>query len=90
MNQMVEVSEQQMLGQDFPLIKIIYGLIGTLGPELQSSAKVRNLYLNLIIELRNDEEQMVVVESIRCYNILSCLRSNLSIYLDWWHFYNFN
>ncbi|RGB29005.1 armadillo-type protein [Rhizophagus diaphanus] len=46
--------------------KIIYGLIGTLGPELQSSAKVRNLCLNLMIELRNDEEQMVVVESIRC------------------------
>ncbi|CAG8476835.1 4543_t:CDS:10 [Funneliformis caledonium] len=46
--------------------KIIYGLIGTLGPELQSSTKIRNLCLNLMIELRNDEEEMVVVESIRC------------------------
>jgi len=35
--------------------KIIYGLIGTLGRELQSSAKVRNLCLNLVIELRNDD-----------------------------------
>ncbi|CAI2166927.1 889_t:CDS:10 [Funneliformis geosporum] len=46
--------------------KIIFGLIGTLGPELQSSTKIRNLCLNLMIELRNDEEEMVVVESIRC------------------------
>ncbi|CAG8571263.1 21017_t:CDS:10 [Cetraspora pellucida] len=46
--------------------KIIYGLIGTLGPELQTNSKVRNLCLNLVIELRNDDDQFVVVESIRC------------------------
>ncbi|CAJ0753037.1 4936_t:CDS:10 [Entrophospora sp. SA101] len=46
--------------------RIIYGLIGTLGPELQTSTKVRDLCLNLMVELRNDEDQMVVVESIRC------------------------
>ncbi|CAG8766620.1 3383_t:CDS:2, partial [Acaulospora morrowiae] len=46
--------------------KIIYGLIGTLGPELQTNSKVRDLCLNLMVELRNDEDQLVVVEAIRC------------------------
>src|SRR5207248_3312823 len=42
--------------------KIIYGLIGTLGPELEASSKVRELCLNLVEELKN-EEPLVVVES---------------------------
>ncbi|CAG8538967.1 8065_t:CDS:10 [Diversispora eburnea] len=46
--------------------KIIYGIIGVLGPELQINSKIRDLCLNLMIELRNDDEQLVVVESIRC------------------------
>ncbi|CAG8436575.1 4544_t:CDS:10 [Scutellospora calospora] len=46
--------------------KIIYGLIGTLGPELQTNPKIRNLCLNLMIELRNDDDQFVIVESVRC------------------------
>lgn len=46
--------------------KIIYGLIGTLGPELQTNPKVRSLCLNLMTELRNDDDQSVIVESIRC------------------------
>ncbi|CAG8467294.1 7812_t:CDS:10 [Ambispora gerdemannii] len=46
--------------------KIIFGLIGTLGPELQAHSIVRDLCLNLTGELKNDDEQLVIVESIRC------------------------
>ncbi|CAG8601056.1 5210_t:CDS:10, partial [Ambispora leptoticha] len=46
--------------------KIIFGLIGTLGPELQAHSVVRDLCLNLTGELKNDDEQLVIVESIRC------------------------
>ncbi|KAG0226196.1 armadillo-type protein [Mortierella sp. GBAus27b] len=46
--------------------RIIYGLIGILGPELQSSAKVRELCVSLVEELRNEDEEFVIVQGIRC------------------------
>ncbi|KAF9581978.1 hypothetical protein BGW38_000822, partial [Lunasporangiospora selenospora] len=46
--------------------RIIYGLIGVLGPELQSNAKVRDLCVGLVEELRNEADEFVVVEGIRC------------------------
>ncbi|KAF9435968.1 hypothetical protein BGZ76_005110, partial [Entomortierella beljakovae] len=45
---------------------IIYGLIGILGPELQSSAKVRELCVSLVEELRNEDDEFVIVQGIRC------------------------
>lgn len=46
--------------------RIIYGLIGILGPELQSSAKVRELCVGLVEELRNEDDEFVIVQGIRC------------------------
>ncbi|KAG0234705.1 hypothetical protein BGW41_001025 [Actinomortierella wolfii] len=46
--------------------RIIYGLIGILGPELQSSAKVRELCVSLVEELRNEDDEFVIVQGIRC------------------------
>ncbi|KAF9189684.1 hypothetical protein BGZ50_000632 [Haplosporangium sp. Z 11] len=46
--------------------RIIYGLIGILGPELQSSVKVRELCVSLVEELRNEDDEFVIVQGIRC------------------------
>ncbi|KAF9348960.1 hypothetical protein BGX34_002136 [Mortierella sp. NVP85] len=46
--------------------RIIYGLIGILGPELQSSAKQRELCVSLVEELRNEDDEFVIVQGIRC------------------------
>ncbi|KAF9133212.1 hypothetical protein BGW39_010323 [Mortierella sp. 14UC] len=46
--------------------RIIYGLIGILGPELQSSVKVRELCVGLVEELRNEDDEFVIVQGIRC------------------------
>lgn len=46
--------------------RIIYELIGTLGPELQSSSKVRELCLNMVEELKYEPDQRVTMEAIRC------------------------
>lgn len=46
--------------------RIVYELIGTLGPELQASPKVRELCLNIVEELRLEPDERVNVEAIRC------------------------
>ncbi|KAI9480776.1 MAG: armadillo-type protein [Benjaminiella poitrasii] len=46
--------------------RIIYELIGTLGPELQTSSKVRELCLNMVEELKLEPDERVNVEAIRC------------------------
>ncbi|CEP08433.1 hypothetical protein [Parasitella parasitica] len=46
--------------------RIIYELIGTLGPELQASSKVRELCLNMVQELKLEPDERVNVEAIRC------------------------
>ncbi|KAI8365216.1 armadillo-type protein [Radiomyces spectabilis] len=46
--------------------RIIYELIGTLGPELQASSKIRELCLNMVEELRLEPDERVNVEAIRC------------------------
>ncbi|CAO3620701.1 unnamed protein product [Cunninghamella echinulata] len=46
--------------------RIIYELIGTLGPELQASSKIRELCLNMVEELKLESDERVNVEAIRC------------------------
>lgn len=46
--------------------RIIYELIGTLGPELQASSKIRELCLNIVEELKLEPDERVNVEAIRC------------------------
>ncbi|RUP46507.1 armadillo-type protein [Jimgerdemannia flammicorona] len=46
--------------------RIIYELVGTLGPELQASSKVRELCLNMVEELKYEPDQRVTMEAIRC------------------------
>lgn len=46
--------------------RIIYELIGTLGPELQASTKIRELCLNMVEELKLEPDERVNVEAIRC------------------------
>lgn len=46
--------------------RIIYELIGTLGPELQTSSKIRELCLNMVEELKLEPDERVNVEAIRC------------------------
>ncbi|KAK9702730.1 hypothetical protein K7432_011091, partial [Basidiobolus ranarum] len=49
---------------------LLYALVGTLGPELQSTTKVREICLCLIEELKNNDEPLVVVEYIKCVHHL--------------------
>ncbi|KAF9953076.1 hypothetical protein BGZ70_000363, partial [Mortierella alpina] len=60
------IAMQSELSVYHELGRIIYGLIGILGPELQSSAKVRELCVSLVEELRNEEDEFVIVQGIRC------------------------
>ncbi|KAI8602311.1 armadillo-type protein [Dissophora ornata] len=60
------IAIQSELSVYHELGRIIYGLIGILGPELQSSAKVRELCVSLVEELRNEDDEFVVVQGIRC------------------------
>ncbi|KAI8149192.1 armadillo-type protein [Fennellomyces sp. T-0311] len=46
--------------------RIIYELIGTMGPELQASSKIRELCLNMVEELKLEPDERVNVEAIRC------------------------
>ncbi|KAG5460761.1 MAG: armadillo-type protein, partial [Olpidium bornovanus] len=46
--------------------RIISGIIGTLGPELQHQCQVRDVCLNIAEELKYESEQFVVVEALRC------------------------
>ncbi|KAJ3381907.1 hypothetical protein HDU92_005075 [Lobulomyces angularis] len=46
--------------------KILYALLGVVGPELSSSAKVRDLCTSLYEELKNDGDASVMVEAIKC------------------------
>ncbi|KAI8808458.1 armadillo-type protein [Cladochytrium replicatum] len=46
--------------------RILHALLGVVGPELQSSSKMRDLFFNLYEELKNDTDPFVVVEAIRC------------------------
>lgn len=60
------IAMQSELSVYHELGRIIYGLIGVLGPELQSSAKVRDLCVSLVEELRNEDDEFVIVQGIRC------------------------
>ncbi|KAG0204440.1 hypothetical protein BGX28_003622 [Mortierella sp. GBA30] len=60
------IAMQSELSVYHELGTIIYGLIGILGPELQSSAKVRELCVSLVEELRNEDDEFVIVQGIRC------------------------
>ncbi|KAF9113074.1 hypothetical protein BGX27_002279 [Mortierella sp. AM989] len=60
------IAMQSELSVYHELGRIIYGLIGILGPELQSSAKVRELCVSLVEELRNEDDEFVIVQGIRC------------------------
>ncbi|CAM0141375.1 hypothetical protein VKS41_003918 [Umbelopsis sp. WA50703] len=46
--------------------RIIYELIGTLGPELQAMSKVRELCINIVEELKLESDERVNMEAIRC------------------------
>ncbi|ORY46044.1 hypothetical protein BCR33DRAFT_716053 [Rhizoclosmatium globosum] len=46
--------------------KILYALIGVLGPELAGSARIRELCFSLFEEFKNDTDRYVVAEAIRC------------------------
>lgn len=46
--------------------RIIYELIGTLGPELQAMSKVRELCMNIVEELKLESDERVNMEAIRC------------------------
>ncbi|KAI7871589.1 armadillo-type protein [Spinellus fusiger] len=46
--------------------RIVYELIGTLGPELQASFKIRELCSNIVEELKLEPDERVNVEAIRC------------------------
>ncbi|KAI9012871.1 armadillo-type protein [Gaertneriomyces semiglobifer] len=51
----------------YPAIgRILYALVGVLGPELQMLSKVRELCFSLYEELKNEEDEAVVVQAIRC------------------------
>ncbi|KAJ3352011.1 hypothetical protein HDU83_008405 [Entophlyctis luteolus] len=51
----------------FPLFgKILYALLGVLGPELASSTRTRELCLSLFELFKNDTDPYVVAEAIRC------------------------
>ncbi|KAG0334962.1 hypothetical protein BG004_000194 [Podila humilis] len=60
------IAMQSELSVYHELGRIIYGLIGVLGPELQSSVKVRDLCVSLVEELRNEDDEFVIVQGIRC------------------------
>lgn len=46
--------------------RIIYELVGTLGPELQAMSKVRELCMNIVEELKLEPDERVNMEAIRC------------------------
>lgn len=46
--------------------RIIYELVGTLGPELQVMSKVRELCMNIVEELKLEPDERVNMEAIRC------------------------
>ncbi|KAJ3033026.1 hypothetical protein HDV00_006836 [Rhizophlyctis rosea] len=46
--------------------RILHALVGVVGPELQSSNRVRELCFGLYEELKNDDDPFAVVEAIRC------------------------
>ncbi|KAJ3190081.1 hypothetical protein HDU85_000372 [Gaertneriomyces sp. JEL0708] len=51
----------------YPAIgRILYALVGVLGPELQMLSKVRELCFSLYEELKNEDDEAVVVQAIRC------------------------
>ncbi|KAI9105684.1 armadillo-type protein [Phlyctochytrium arcticum] len=51
----------------FPAIgRILYALVGVIGPELQMSSKVRELCFSMYELLKSDEDPFVVAEAIRC------------------------
>jgi len=46
--------------------RLLYALVGTLGPELESSPNERKICFSLFEELKNDRDPFVVVEAVRC------------------------
>ncbi|KAJ3413597.1 hypothetical protein HDV05_007822 [Chytridiales sp. JEL 0842] len=51
----------------FPMLgKILHAVLGSIGPELQSLSRVRDLCFSIFDDLRNDSDPFVVVEAIQC------------------------
>ena len=46
--------------------RILYSLLGVVGPELSDSAKTRDLCTSLYEELKNDRDPFVMVEALKC------------------------
>lgn len=47
--------------------RILYAIIGVIGPELQSSSRLRDICFNLYEQFKNnDEDPHVVIEAIKC------------------------
>ena len=46
--------------------RILHALVGVLGPELQASPKVRDLFFSLYDQLKMDSDPFTVAEAIRC------------------------
>ncbi|KAJ3336653.1 hypothetical protein HDU91_001715, partial [Kappamyces sp. JEL0680] len=46
--------------------RILHALVGVIGPELQDSARLRDICFNLFEQLKNDTNPFVVVEAIKC------------------------
>jgi hypothetical protein len=46
--------------------RILLALVDVLGPELQSSPKVKDLFFSLYDQLKNDDDPFAVTEAIRC------------------------
>jgi hypothetical protein len=54
-------------GPVFPALgRILHALVGVIGPELESSPKLRDMCFNLFDQLKNDLDPFVVVEAIKC------------------------
>ncbi|KAI8913251.1 armadillo-type protein [Gorgonomyces haynaldii] len=46
--------------------RILYALVGVIGPELAFSAKLRDICFSLYQQFKNDDDPFVVIEAIRC------------------------
>ncbi|KAI8836363.1 armadillo-type protein [Chytridium lagenaria] len=56
--------------------RLLYGLIGVVGPELQASSESQGVVLWSLQELRNDSDPAVVIEAVRCIKQLRNHGSN--------------
>ncbi|KAJ1551770.1 hypothetical protein HK096_000092 [Nowakowskiella sp. JEL0078] len=56
--------------------RILYSLLGVVGPELSMSTKLRELFFNLYDEFKNDTDPFVVVEALKCIQHFILFASN--------------